>query len=233
MWCEVLTRLLLAHVVGDFIFQTDSSCRKKLERGLCGLHIYLHAFLIFVLSWLALWCVSGWWLALIIGVAHLLIDSVKKRDNLASFLLDQLAHVMCIGVIVYVAMDKELYVVLSHDYAWVNSVCLFSLVFLLNGKPANLLIKHLLRTYSVPSPKESDSSNEIIRSGKLIGNLERWLIIVFMLCGQYEAIGFLIAAKSIIRYKDSATAKTEYVLAGTLISVFVAVLSGLLLVKLG
>lgn len=233
MWCEVFTRLLLAHVVGDFIFQTDSTCRKKRERGLCSLHIYLHAFLIFILSWFALWCVSGWWLALIIGVAHLFIDSVKKRDNLASFLLDQVAHVVCIGAVVYVAIDKELYVVLSHDYAWINSLCLFSWVFLLNGKPANLFIKHLLRIYSVQSPKESDGSKEIIRSGKLIGNLERWLIIIFMLCGQYEAIGFLIAAKSIIRYKDSATAKTEYVLAGTLISVFIAVLSGLLLVKLG
>lgn len=233
MWCEVFTRLLLAHVVGDFIFQTDGFCRKKLEGGLSGWHIYLHAFLIFILSWFALWSLSGWWLALIIGVSHLLIDSVKKRDNLASFLIDQVVHVMCIGVVICVAIDKELYGVFIHNYGWVNSVCLYSLAFLLNGKPTNLLIKLLLRTYSVQSPKESDGSNESIRSGKLIGNLERWLIIVFMLCEQYEAVGFLIAAKSIIRYKDGDTSKTEYVLAGTLISVFVAVLSGLLLIKVG
>lgn len=233
MWCEVFTRLLLAHVVGDFIFQSDGFCRKKIERGLCGLHIYLHAFLIFVLSWIALWSLSGWWLALILGVVHLLIDSVKKRDDLASFLIDQLAHVVCMGIVVCVAVNKGTDVVLGQNYGWINLICLYALVFILNGKPANLLIKHLLRAYSVQSPKESDGSNESIRSGKLIGNLERWLIIVFMLCGQYEAIGFLIAAKSIIRYKDGDTSKTEYVLAGTLISVFVAVLSGLLLVKLG
>lgn len=53
-----------------------------------------------------------------------------------------------------------------------------------------------------------------------------------MLCGQHEAIGFLIAAKSIIRYKDGDISKTEYVLAGTLISVFIAVISGLLLIKI-
>ena len=41
----------------------------------------------------------------------------------------------------------------------------------------------------------------------------------------------MIATKSIIRYKDGDTPKTEYVLAGTLISVFAAVISGLLLVK--
>lgn len=232
MWCEVFIRLLLAHVVGDFIFQTDGFCRKKLERGLAGMHVYLHSFLIFVLSWIALWSFSCWWLALILGVTHLFIDSVKKRDNLASFLLDQVAHVVCIVIIVCVAMGKGLDVVLSQNDEWVNTACLYALVFILNGKPANLLIKHLLKVYSVQSPKESDGSNESIRSGKLIGNLERWLIIVFMLCNQYEAIGFLIAAKSIIRYKDGDTSKTEYVLAGTLISVFVAVLSGLLLVKL-
>lgn len=225
-------RLLLAHVVSDFIFQTDGFCRKKIERGLCGPHIYIHAFLIFVLSWIALWSFSGWWLALILGVTHLLIDSVKKIDDLASFLVDQVAHVICIGIVVFIAISKGLDVVLSKNYGWVNSVCLYALVLILNGKPANLMIKHLLRAYSVPSPKEADESNVSIRSGKLIGNLERWLIIVFMLCGQYEAIGFLIAAKSIIRYKDGDISKTEYVLAGTLISVFMAVISGILLIKI-
>ena len=68
-----------------------------------------------------------------------------------------------------------------------------------------------------------------IQSGKLIGNIERWLIVIFIICGQYDAIGFLIAAKSIIRYKEGDTGKTEYVLAGTLISVFIAVISGMLL----
>lgn len=33
MWCEVIVRLLLAHVVGDFIFQTDGFCRVKLVAG--------------------------------------------------------------------------------------------------------------------------------------------------------------------------------------------------------
>lgn len=103
------------------------------------------------------------------------------------------------------------------------------MIFILNGKPANILIKHLLKAYSVQSPKDSDGNSEGIRSGKLIGNLERWLIIIFMMSGQYEAIGFLIAAKSIIRYKDGDVPKTEYVLAGTFISVFIAVISGLVL----
>lgn len=230
MWCEVFIRLLLAHVVGDFVCQTDGFCRKKLADGLCGPRVYLHSLVIFVLSWIALWSFSHWWLALVIGVVHFLIDAIKRKDNLRTFLIDQIAHVVCIAVVAYVAVH-EINCAIGLDGGAINTVCLYALVFLLNGKPANLLIKYLLKAYSVKSPKESDGANESIRSGKLIGNLERWLIIVFMLCGQYEAIGFLIAAKSIIRYKDGDISKTEYVLAGTLISVFIAVISGLLLIK--
>ena len=229
MWCEVFIRLLLAHVIGDFVCQTDDFCRKKQIHGLCGARVYLHSLLIFILSWIALWKFSYWWLALIIGVAHLIIDAIKRKESLVTFILDQVAHIVCIAIAAYVTLPEVNYVDHGQNCSTINRVCLCALVFLLNGKPANLLIKHLLKAYSVKSPKESDGTDESIRSGKLIGNLERWLIIVFMLCGQYEAIGFLIAAKSIIRYKDGDISKTEYVLAGTLISVFISVISGLLL----
>jgi hypothetical protein len=53
-----------------------------------------------------------------------------------------------------------------------------------------------------------------------------------VLLGQYAAIGFLIAAKSVLRIsKDGekdARKKTEYVLIGTLISFTTAILIGLL-----
>jgi hypothetical protein len=44
----------------------------------------------------------------------------------------------------------------------------------------------------------------------------------------YEALGLLIAAKSIIRFSEKDTEKTEYVLAGTLMSIFIAVLAGVM-----
>lgn len=46
--------------------------------------------------------------------------------------------------------------------------------------------------------------------------------------GQFEAIGFIVAAKSILRFKDTDTAKTEYVLAGTFLSFGIAILCGLM-----
>jgi len=53
-------------------------------------------------------------------------------------------------------------------------------------------------------------------------------LIVFLLVivGQWDAIGLLVAAKSIIRLKDGDQKMSEYVLIGTLISISIAVLTG-------
>lgn len=224
MWCEIFLRLLLAHVVGDFVFQTDEWCEKKLKYGLKGRHIYLHAVIVFLLSWLTLWSWSAWWIAVVVGVSHLIIDALKKHDGLWPFLLDQIGHLMILLVSGYIISKKSLY----GDLCWNTYEMLYLLVFLLNAKPANILIKLLLKAYSVEVAFKQEE-NARIQSGKLIGNIERWLIVIFVLYQQYEAIGFLIAAKSIIRYKEGDTEKTEYVLAGTLLSVFIAVISGLVL----
>ena len=66
------------------------------------------------------------------------------------------------------------------------------------------------------------------RVGSTIGILERILIVVFVLTGSDVAIGFVVAAKTLARFKlldDRAFA--EYYLLGTLASVAVAILSAL------
>lgn len=57
-------------------------------------------------------------------------------------------------------------------------------------------------------------------AGTWIGYLERIIILTFVLHDQYEAIGLLIAAKSLLRFRDTNDARpqTEYVLIGTLAS---------------
>ena len=54
---------------------------------------------------------------------------------------------------------------------------------------------------------------------------------IFVYMQHYEALGLLIAAKSIIRFSDKETSRTEYVLAGTLLSIFIAVVTGLVLLR--
>ena len=52
------------------------------------------------------------------------------------------------------------------------------------------------------------------------------LTLVFVMLEQYEAIGFLLAAKSLLRFKETDTVKSEYVLVGTLLSFGIAILLG-------
>ena len=66
------------------------------------------------------------------------------------------------------------------------------------------------------------------RVGATIGVLERLLIVTFVLVGAEAAIGFVIAAKTIARFRlldDRDFA--EYYLLGTLASVSVAIVTGL------
>ena len=80
-------------------------------------------------------------------------------------------------------------------------------------------------------PAEADEEKESgFNAGALIGTIERWLILLFVCLGRYDALGLLIAAKSIIRFSEKDTAKTEYVLAGTLLSIFIAVLAGMMVI---
>jgi hypothetical protein len=66
------------------------------------------------------------------------------------------------------------------------------------------------------------------RIGATIGALERLLIVVFVLVGAEAAVGFVIAAKTIARFKQlDDRGFAEYYLLGTLASVAVAILSAL------
>jgi hypothetical protein len=67
------------------------------------------------------------------------------------------------------------------------------------------------------------------RIGEAIGVLERLLVVVFVLTGSLAAIGFVVAAKTLARFKQlDDRAFAEYYLLGTLASVSVALVSAIL-----
>ena len=107
----------------------------------------------------------------------------------------------------------------------VKTVLVFA-AYLFCTKPTNITIKEILNTYQIKIPK--NGTDDIPNAGKLIGNVERLLTLTLILNNQYEAVGFLIAAKSILRFKESDSGKSEYVLVGTLLSFGIAVLVGIL-----
>ena len=219
--------LVLAHIIGDFYLQTDKSCEQKETRKIKSWFLYVHAITIGLLSWVIVpSCNFGLW-ALLITVSHFAIDAVKIHcpKGLWSFVIDQLLHLGILSAISNIYEPAKELPLQMIDCSGSFSISLLILAILLCMKPANILIKLILEKYQVG---ESESCNNIKNAGALIGNLERILTIVFVLLGQFEAIGFIVAAKSILRFKDTDTAKTEYVLAGTFLSFGIAILCGLM-----
>src|SRR5690606_3366 len=73
------------------------------------------------------------------------------------------------------------------------------------------------------TPNTEDQENDSLQdAGQYIGYLERLLVFAFIITHHWEAVGFLITAKSVFRFGDLKASKerklTEYVLIGTLTS---------------
>ena len=79
-----------------------------------------------------------------------------------------------------------------------------------------------------PPARQPDGHAPPARIGATIGVLERLLIVAFVLTGSTAAIGFVVAAKTLARFKQLDDRDfAEYYLLGTLASVSVALGSGL------
>lgn len=223
----LLLSLLTAHVVGDFYLQSDKYCKRKELLKIKSPFLYIHSVIIGLLSWAFVPFTDFWIFALIIGGTHLLIDTMKTYmcRGLWSFLTDQFAHILILCFISCQYIPTSRLPIQSIDILNTSSIPLFAFAILCCLKPTNILIKLILEKYKIG---DAESCQSIKNAGALIGNLERILTMVFVLIGQYEAVGFIVAAKSLLRFKETDTAKTEYVLAGTLLSFGIATLCGLI-----
>lgn len=94
---------------------------------------------------------------------------------------------------------------------------------------------------SLEAATDGESSNKqeqnvgLAQAGAYIGYIERCLTLGFILLGQFSAIGFLVAAKTIFRFGDLTKSKdmklTEYMLLGTLLSYAIAIFVGVIVLK--
>ena len=80
--------------------------------------------------------------------------------------------------------------------------------------------------------KLTENNESLKDAGAYIGILERLLVFIFIIVNHWEAVGFLITAKSVFRFGDLKESKhrklTEYILIGTLISFGIAIAVGLI-----
>lgn len=99
--------------------------------------------------------------------------------------------------------------------------------FLMVTRPAGSFIGPVLAS-RISGVDASGAS--LIGAGTMIGYLERGLIVIFILLKHWDAIGFLLTAKGILRFNDlkpdAHRPISEYVMLGTLLSFSIAICVG-------
>ena len=222
---RILLLQLIAHIISDFYLQTAGSCADKAKNGFKSPKLYIHSLITFVCAWLLSFTFNFWWVAFIIAATHLLVDATKfyASNCKGIFFIDQIIHVVVIVAACYLwkgGLPECL-------CCWDEKYIALLLGVLVCIKPSNIIIKEIFKAANIKVNKGSeDNTGDLPNAGKLIGVVERLLSFVFVLLGQYEAVGFIIAAKSLLRFAEGDKAKSEYVLIGTLLSFSIAIFVG-------
>lgn len=229
----IFIQLILAHLLGDFILQPNSWVADKENRKLKSSYLYFHVLIHTILSFIFLWDLKLWWVAVLVGISHFIIDACKLsfqkiQTKKRWFFIDQALHVAVIGGISLYFGEFNFEFLKDQDFLKMIMAALFL------TSPASIFIKLLLSSWTpVTGEENSVQSDSLSSAGKYIGILERLLVFTFIVVNHWEGVGFMIAAKSVFRFSDLAQAKqrklTEYVLIGTLLSFGIAVLAGILI----
>ena len=224
----LLFKIILAHLIGDFILQPSSWVEDKEAKKIKSEFLYFHFLIHTLLLMLLVFRLDFIPYAILLGVIHILIDLLKlyyqsKETKRIWFLIDQFLHV---GSIFFILMLYKN--VLVENYSLIPQFWPILTAVLFLSVPASITIKNLI---SIWTPNSNDTKVDLENAGSYIGILERLFIFLFILIGQFSAIGFLLAAKSIFRFGDLTKSKdrklTEYVLIGTLLSFGIAIVVGL------
>ena len=236
---SLLASLLIFHFLADFAFQKTSWIDERYEKHHASPLLYLHVGLHTVMALVALlvflapsWALVGY--ALLIGATHFLADLAKSytaRDQARWLVLDQMLHILVI-VLVWLAVSDQWNLVddLSRTFLR-EDVLIVLLAYIIVIWPFSLVVGLICDTWT----KDIDSQESLKNAGRLIGQLERFLILTFILVGQFTAIGFLLAAKSLLRFGDAKEPDhrkiNEYILVGTLASFSATIALGLAIVN--
>ena len=227
----ILIKLILAHLIGDFFLQPSSWIKEKEQEKLKSPKLYLHVLIHVALLFIILWDVSKWPLILIIGISHFIIDALKlvfqkKKIKRLFFFLDQLLHILVIITVYWIYIPQDF--VIGNIFNERSLLLITCVLFL--TIPVSIMMKTIFLKWNIS--KFTEGNESLKDAGKYIGILERVLVFVFVILDHWEAVGFLITAKSVFRFGDLRESKerklTEYILIGTLISFGIAILIGLL-----
>ena len=217
---ETLAALLFAHMLADFVLQTNWMVANKRRPG----GLALHGLVVLATAVAATGSVDLG--VLLLTALHVAIDAIKARarPGLAAFLFDQAGHLATIAAL---ALWRPM---IWSDGLWAGQAALPGLMLVAAGailatRAGGFAVGHLMEPFADHLPADV-TAESLPGAGRIIGLLERGLIFALILLGQPAGVGLLIAAKSILRFgavKDDR-ALSEYVIIGTLASFSWAIL---------
>ncbi len=213
---KIAALLLAAHALGDFALQPGWLVARKSRWPYLLLHAWIHALVAYII--LQDW--ADWQAPLFVFGAHTVIDSCKSRmpDTAKWFAIDQLLHVLSLLLLAWLLVRFG--ILSQFTGAAYQPVVLFA-GLILTVRGSGFLIEKFANRLIQQNQLEIDG---LIEGGKWIGLFERALIFLLVFIDQPAGIGFLVAAKSILRFEESRQQKlAEYVLIGTLLSFSLAI----------
>ena len=213
---KIFAILVCAHILGDFLLQPDWMAGNKNKPWVLLLHLAIHGFL----GWICVMQWGMWVVPLYIVVTHGILDLIKRHvpDTAVSFIVDQSLHIFLLfllacylNLVGVVAPSGTFYKLL----VWIAG-------FVATVRGSGYLVAKVTNRLIKENKLKLDG---LAGGGKLIGQLERILIFLLVVMGLPQGIGFLIAAKSILRFEKahSGAKHAEYVLIGTLLSFTLAI----------
>lgn len=237
--------LLLAHIVADFYLQPHAWIMSKVKYKIRSIGLLKHIGVHIILTSSALFVgnvplSSAFVIALaIIIITHYAIDVWKTYMGFTTkfFIIDQFGHLLVLlAVSFYFSGGNLNTLTLFVDNNVTTSTFIVIIGYLIAYKPLSILIQLLLRPYLNQFENTDQANTGLQTAGEYIGGLERFLVITFVLLGQYAGIGFLLAAKSVFRFGDMRRQTdrklTEYIMLGTLLSFTFALIIGITINKL-
>jgi len=195
-------------------------------------YLYAHSLLAGILTYVFLQDWNQFLIPIIIVITHFFIDLWKlnqKKDNLRNFIIDQILHLIVL-VVAWLYLIDGFQDVIPMLVAFFSSTTALAILiaYLIVIFPVGFIIGKSTERWQQEIAKEG-AQNSLKKAGRYIGIFERILVLTFILINNFAAIGFLIGAKSILRFSDTKGARkqTEYVLIGTLMSFAICIVIGL------
>ncbi len=228
----ILIKLIFAHLLGDFVLQPRTWVKEKEYRKLLSWRLYMHVLVHGILVLLVMGSLQYWLLALVIMALHFMTDVLKlyaqnESSRTRWFIIDQSLHIIGIVAlwVIWFKPSIDYLALFNNQTIWLYGTSVLFLTFV-----AGVVVQILMSRWTDTLNDLQDGS--LAHAGRYIGMLERLFVFVFIVVGQWQAIGFLLGAKSVFRFGDLKESKnrqlTEYILIGTLLSFAIAVATAML-----